>query len=60
MNSLREELQAHQDATDTSDSEMLQIICDFIESERWEPDSFEDDLISYVVNQLQRLPGDIG
>lgn len=57
MQTLREALKEHQEATDTDDETMLTIVCEFIESVDDKGFMIEDDLIWFVVDRLERGPG---
>lgn len=58
---IREQLRLHQEATDCTDSQMLDLVCGFFEqtfggdypTETW------DGLIDYVQENLERGPGDV-
>lgn len=58
MTNLREQLRLHQEATATSDSTMLRLVCEWIDS--CGPDLIETDtLIDFVQENLERGPMDI-
>lgn len=59
-NRIREELRAHQKATDCSDAELLAILCDYIT--RLGDDGHiphDRHVIDFVQEKLERGPGDI-
>lgn len=58
MTTLRQHLRLHQEATDTSDSTMLDLVCRWIDE--CGPDLIETDtLIDFVQDNLERGPGDV-
>lgn len=58
MTTLRDHLRLHQEATDTNDSTMLNLVCQWIDE--CGPDLIETDtLIDFVQENLERGPGDV-
>ncbi len=57
LTTLRQELKAHQEATDTTDDEMLSVVCRYLETEQ--TDFNDEHFIEYVVSCLERMPGDM-
>lgn len=62
MQTLRETLKEHQEATDTDDETMLNIVCEFLETQDRGPAGSRckcsSCLIDFVVDSLERVPGD--
>ena len=58
---LRETLREHQDATETSDSEMLRVLCDVLdELEADDGSELCEEILLRLSDRLQRAPGDCG
>lgn len=61
---LRKLLKEHQEATDADDETMLAIVCEFIEKNNSGPPGERcccySCLTNFVVDRLERLPGDVG
>jgi hypothetical protein len=58
MTSIRQQLRLHQEATNTNDSTMLDLVCLWIDD--CGPDLIETDmLIDFVQDNLERGPGDV-
>lgn len=59
---VRDILREHQEATDCDDSHLLNILCEFLDREPREPHRrvmMHNRLYDYVVQRLERLPGDV-